>query len=100
MENEGELSLCMPRSFLEDKEPPPQSPADVERSQHKATWHEAMKIELNCHKTTGTYEAPTPPQGWRPIGAKWVFTHETDKDGLIVKTEARLVADALSQVQM
>ena len=58
-----------------------------------------MKIELDGHKTTGTYEVATPPQGRKPVGAKWVFTYETDKDGLIVKTKARLVAKGFSQVQ-
>ncbi|CAN0599698.1 unnamed protein product, partial [Laminaria digitata] len=42
------------------------------------------KIELDGHKTTGTFEAATPPKGRKPVGAKWVFTYKTDKDGLIV----------------
>ena len=49
-ENKGELSVRMMSGFSEDVEPPPQSVADVERSQHKATWHEAMKIALDSHK--------------------------------------------------
>ena len=36
-------------------------------------------------KTTGTYEAATPPLGRKAIGAKWVFTYKTDKDDLIVE---------------
>ena len=51
-----------------------------------------MKIELDGHKTTGTYEAATPPQGRKPVGASWVLTFKTDKDGLIETTKARLVA--------
>ena len=98
-ENKGELSVRMPSSFPEDVEPPPQPVADVERSQYKSAWHEAMKIELDGHKMTGTYEAATPPQGRKPVGAKWVFTYKTDKDGLIIKTKARLVAKGFSQVQ-
>ena len=35
VENKGELSVCMPRGFPEDIEPPPQPVADVERSQYK-----------------------------------------------------------------
>ena len=46
-ENKREVSARMPSGFPEDVEPPPQSVADVERSQHKAAWHEAMKIELS-----------------------------------------------------
>ena len=38
------LSVCMPSGFQKDVEPPPQSVADVERSQHKAPRHETMKL--------------------------------------------------------
>ena len=98
-ENREELSLRMPSVFPEDAEPPPQAVADVERSQHKAAWHEGMKIELDGHTTTGTYEAATPPRVRKPVGTKWVFFYKTDKDGLIVKTKARLVAKGFSQVE-
>ena len=47
----------MPSGFPEDAEPHPQSVADMERFQYKATWHEAMEIGLFGHKTTGTHEA-------------------------------------------
>ena len=98
-ETKWELSVRMPSGFPEDVKPPPQFVADVERSQYKAAWHEAMKVELDSHKTTGTYEAATPPRGRKQVGAKWVFSYKTNKDGLIVKTKARLVAKGLSQVQ-
>ena len=58
-----------------------------------------MKNELDGHKTTGTYEAATPPRGRKPVGAKWVFSYKTDKDCIIAKTKARLVAKGFSQVQ-
>ena len=98
-ENTGESNVCMPSGFPEDVEPPPQSVADVERSQYRTAWRKAMKTELDGHKTTGTYEAATPPRGRKPVGAKWVFSYKTDKDGTIAKTKARLVATGFSQVQ-
>ena len=58
-----------------------------------------MKIELDGNKTTGTYEAATPPQGQKPVGAKWVSTYKTNKDGLIIKTEDGFGAKVFSQVQ-
>ena len=61
-----EFSARAPSGFPEHVEPPPQSVADVERSQYRAAWQETMKIELDGHKTTGTYEAATPPQGQKP----------------------------------
>ena len=85
--------------FPQDVEPPPQSVADVERSQYKAAWRKAMKTGLDGHKTTGTYEAATPPRGRKPVVATWVFSYKTDKDGIIAKTKARLVAKGFSQVQ-
>ena len=58
-----------------------------------------MKTELDGHKTTGTYEAATPPRGRKAVGAKWVFSYKTDKDGIMVMTKGRLVAKGFSQVQ-
>ena len=58
-----------------------------------------MKIELDGHKRTGTYEAATPPRERKPAGAKWVFSYKMDKDGLIIKIKARLVAKGFSQAQ-
>ena len=98
-ESKGGINACMPSSFKADVETPPQPKADIERSKYKVAWHEATKAGLNGQKTTGTYEAATPPLGRKPAGAKWVFTYKTDKDGLVVKTKARLVAKGFSQVQ-
>ena len=98
-ENTGESNLFLPSDFPEDVEPPPQSVADEERSQYKAAWRKAMKTESDGHKTTGTYEAATPPRGRNPVGVKWVFPNKTDKDGIIAKTKARLVSKGFSQVQ-
>ena len=78
-ENKGELSVRMPSGFPEDVEPPSPSSADVARSQYKVVWHEAMKIEMDGHKTTGTYESATPPRGQKAVGAKWVFTTRLTK---------------------
>ena len=66
---------------------------------YKAAWREAIKSELDGHKTTGTYEAATPPRGWKPVGAKWMFSYTTDEDGLIVETKARPVTKDCSQVR-
>ena len=55
---------------------------------------------MDRHKTTGPYGAAIPPQRQKSIGAKWVSTYTTDKDGLIVKTKAKLVPEGLSQVHI
>ena len=58
-----------------------------------------MTTELDDHKTTGTYDAATPPRGPKPVGAKWVFSSKTDKDSIIANTITRIVAKGFSQVQ-
>ena len=58
-----------------------------------------MQIELDGHKTTGTHEAATPSLRRKAVGAKWMLTSQTDKDGLVVKTNTRLVAKGFSQAQ-
>ena len=98
-ENKGEVGVWMPSGFPEDVEPPTQSVTDAERSRYKVGWREAMKSELDGHKTTGTYDAATPPHRWKPIGARWMFLYKTNKDGRIVKMKARLMAEGFSQVQ-
>ena len=97
-ENKGELSVRMPRHFPDDVEPSPQSLSDVESSQYKVAWHETMKVELDGHKTTGTYDAATPPRGRKPVGAKWAFSCKTNKVGPRVQTKAELVVKGFSHV--
>ena len=46
-----------------------------------------MKIELDGHQTTSTFEVAAPPLERKPVGTKWVFTCKTDKDGVIVKAK-------------
>ena len=47
-ENKGELSVCMPNGFPEDVEPPPQSVADIERSQYKTAWRRTDLVHWLC----------------------------------------------------
>lgn len=69
VENREELSVPTPSGFPEYVEPPPQSVAKIERSKYRAAWHEAMKVDLDGYKTTGTYErsrdTPARVEPWR-----------------------------------
>ena len=47
-ENKGELSVRMPSGFPEDVEPPPQSVADIERSQYKPAWRRTDLVHWLC----------------------------------------------------
>ena len=99
VEESKESNVYMSRGFLEDVEPSPQSVAGVERSKYRELRSNAMKTDLDGHKTTGTYEAATLRQEQKPLDAKWVFSYTTNKDGTITKTKARLVTNGFSQVQ-
>ena len=65
-----ESSARMPSGFPMDVEQPPHSVADVVRSQFKTAWRETMKIKLDGHNTTCTYQAATLPRGRKTVGVK------------------------------
>lgn len=62
VENQEEVSRCIPSGIPADVEPPPVRSRGVERSKCKPAWHEAMKVELDGHKMIGAYEAANPPR--------------------------------------
>lgn len=59
----GKLSVCMSSGCPVDVESPPQSVADVERSEFKAARHKATQDEVDDHKTSCTFEAARQSQG-------------------------------------
>lgn len=54
---------------------------------------------MNGHITTDIYKAATPPPEWGLVVETWVIAYKTDKEGLVVKTKARLVVEGLSPVR-
>ena len=54
-------------------EPLPQSAPGVERSMYSAALNEAMKLEIDGHEMTATYEAATFAKGRHPVGASGRF---------------------------
>lgn len=51
-----------------------------------------MALESDVHKTTGTQRAVIPPEERKAVGARRVFSHKQNHDGLIPKLKAKLVA--------
>ena len=98
VESKGELSVRMPSGFQKTLNRDRRSRCRAFSVQ--SAWHEAWKITLDGHKMTGTYEAATPPRRRKPVDVKWGLSCKTDKEGLIVKTKARLAAKAFSRVQV
>ncbi|KAI5340889.1 hypothetical protein L3X38_020163 [Prunus dulcis] len=56
-----------------------------------------MKSELNSMEKNGVWKLVTSPQGWKPIGCKWVFKTKGNSKGQVNRYKARLVAKGFTQ---
>lgn len=58
-------------------------------------------MELGGHRTTGTYDAATPPHRRIPLGSKWVLStrYKPDKDCLVVQANDKVVAMGFNQMR-
>jgi hypothetical protein len=72
----------------------PRSFAEAERH---ATWHAAMRSEMDAVEKNRTWELADLPRGHSVITLKWVFKLKSDEAGAIVKHKARLVARGFVQ---
>jgi hypothetical protein len=62
-----------------------------------ATWHVAMKAEMEVVEKNGTWELVYLPPSHRAITLKWVFKVKKGEVGALVKNKARLVARGFVQ---
>ncbi len=58
-----------------------------------------MHEELENFKRNKVWTLVEPPFGHNIIGTKWVFKNKQNKDGLIVRNKARIVAQDFTQVE-
>ena len=59
-----------------------------------------MHDELNNFKCNKVWKlVPRPKDCKNVIGTKWVFKNKQDKDGIVIRNKARLVAQGFSQVE-
>ncbi|XP_070018798.1 uncharacterized protein [Nicotiana sylvestris] len=75
----------------------PLSYAQVISSPFVDKWREAMKDEMRSMEHNGVWELVELPEGFRPIGCKWVFKTKRDSKGNIDRYKARLVAKGYTQ---
>ena len=75
----------------------PQSFKQAMRRSDADKWQEAAKVEMENHKSNGTWELVDLPPGATCIGSGWVFRLKTNADGSIDRYKARLVAKGYSQ---
>jgi hypothetical protein len=62
-------------------------------------WVNAMHEELNNFTHNEVWELVKRPSDHNVIGTKWVFQNKQDKNGVIVRNKARLVAQGYTQVE-
>ncbi|KAI3672658.1 hypothetical protein L6452_38755 [Arctium lappa] len=60
-------------------------------------WIIAMQEELNQFDALKVWRLVPRPKGKSVIGTKWIFKNKKDKDGIVVRNKARLVANGYRQ---
>ena len=76
----------------------PKSLKEAMSSPEWPEWEKAIQTELETLKHMGTWELVDAPNNRKPIMNKWVFVRKYDKDGILQKYKARLVARGFSQM--
>ena len=61
-------------------------------------WEKAIQIELEMLRHMDTWELVDTSNNRKPITNKWVFVRKYDKDGMLQKYKAHLVARGFSQI--
>lgn len=64
----------------------------VNKSNEKSKWYDAMKEEINCMKNKNVFELVKRPRNVPVIPAMWVYRVKFKIDGSVDKYKARLVA--------
>ena len=60
-------------------------------------WYDAMKDEMNSMAQNKVWDLVELPDGYKPIGCKWVYKTKKDSSGNIERYKARLVAKGFTQ---
>ncbi|KAG7557256.1 Reverse transcriptase RNA-dependent DNA polymerase [Arabidopsis suecica] len=72
-------------------------PVRFDEAVNVAVWKEAMEREIESIEKNNTWELTTLPEGFSPIGVKWVYKTKLNEDGEVDKHKARLVAKGYAQ---
>jgi len=63
------------------------------------SWRLAMDEEMVSLKKNDTWDLVPFPNGWKPIGCKWVFKKMISLDGSVENHKTKLVAKGYSHVE-
>jgi hypothetical protein len=77
----------------------PRTMKEAMEMEDKESWRLAMDEEMVALRKNDTWDLVPFPDGWKPIGCKWVFKKKIGLDGNVEKHKARLVAKGYSQVE-
>nr|KAJ0186480.1 hypothetical protein LSAT_V11C900458500 [Lactuca sativa] len=74
-------------------------PDKVHRALQDADWIKAMQEELNEFERHKVWTLVPRPSGKTITGTRWVYRNKVDKDGIITRNKARLVAQGFTQIE-
>nr|KAJ0197227.1 hypothetical protein LSAT_V11C700352060 [Lactuca sativa] len=74
-------------------------PGKVHTALQDADWIKAMQEELNEFKRHNVWTLVPRPSGKSITGTRWVYRNKVDKDGIITRNKARLVAQGFTQIE-
>ena len=83
-----EANIVVPDTNDED----PSSYEEAMMDSDKEKWHEAMNQEMESMYSNSVWELVDLPEGFRPIGNKWIYKRKKGADGKVETYKARLVA--------
>ncbi|GJZ20136.1 retrovirus-related pol polyprotein from transposon TNT 1-94 [Tanacetum coccineum] len=72
-------------------------PKDVNEALRDESWVVAMQEELNQFVANDIWDLVPLPMSQIVIGTKWVFRNKLDKNGIVSRNKARLVAQGYNQ---
>nr|GEV64594.1 copia protein [Tanacetum cinerariifolium] len=75
----------------------PEEPQRVHQALKDSSWIEAMQEELLQFKMQKVWVLVDLPYEKRAIGTKWVYRNKKDERGIVIRNEARLVAQGHTQ---
>nr|KAJ0210184.1 hypothetical protein LSAT_V11C400173380 [Lactuca sativa] len=74
-------------------------PDKIHTALQDADWIKAMQEELNEFERHKVWTLVPRPSGKTITGTRWVYRNKVDKDGIITRNKARLVAQGFTQIE-
>nr|KAJ0209273.1 hypothetical protein LSAT_V11C400206350 [Lactuca sativa] len=74
-------------------------PDKIHTALQDADWIKAMQEELNEFERHKVWTLVPRPSGKTFTGTRWVYRNKVDKDGIITRNKARLVAQGFTQIE-